>query len=195
MTLDPVRARRLTITYRLLLAACSLLLGPSWGRTQEPAAPKPTPLPKPFETIQDAKQFNAARFGPGNTISFVETPPDFHLYTFALSAGVTSDRQSTIAVPSAKGLIFYRPSDMEGTYATDKPTADVAFVSGRNSFVNFSGVLTFLSEKGKPLCEKSYKGRVNYAVSGDGQWLAISQFSSVDLWRVEDLLRDCDSGL
>jgi hypothetical protein len=71
----------------------------------------------------------------------------------------------------------------------------LAACSLRNSFVNFSGVFTFLNEKGKPLCEKSYKGRVNYAVSGDGRWLAISQFSSVDLWRVEDLLRDCDSGL
>jgi WD40 repeat protein len=364
MTLDPVRTFRRMIAYRLLFAACSLLLSPSWGRTQQQNTPKTNELPKPFETIQDVKQFNAVRFGPGNTLSVVETPPDFHLYTFAISpegsllamgwgsgrielwdlhsrrrvsefksdvgvpgvlefdktgkqlivtgsggklvildlpkgkklkswtiplgkykfdlheivldpngkwlayadeesskvlditadppkqvadlkdahsialsqdgrtlwavnlneltgfntdtwdvkgrwplkspqeraslalvrAGATSDGQNTIAVPSAKGLIVYRPPDMEGHFVTDKPTADVAFVSGRNIFVNFSGVLTFLNDKDKPLCEKSYKGRVNYAISGDGQWLAISQFSTVDLWRVEDLLNDCGPG-
>jgi hypothetical protein len=359
-----VHTFRLTIMYRLLFVAGSLLLGPRLGITQQQAAPKTTELPKPFETIQDAKQFNAARFGPGNTISFVETPPDFHLYAFAISpdgsllamgwgsgrielwdlqskkrvsefkseagapgvlefdktgkqlivtgsggklaildlpkgrklrswtvplgkykydlheivldpngkwlayadeesskvldigadppnqvvdlkdahslalsrdgrtlwtvnrnelagfntetwevmgrwplkssqiptslavvrAGVTSDGQNTIAVPSAKGLIFYRPPNMEGTYATDKPTSAVAFIYGRNIFVNFSGALTFLSDNGMALCEKSYKHRVDYAISGDGQWLAISEFNGVDLWRVEDLLRDCGPG-
>ncbi len=364
MTPHTVRILGLTIAYRLLIAACSFLLGPSLGRPQQQTAPKTIELPKPFETIQDTKQFNAVRFGPGNTFSVVETPPDFHLNTFAISpdgsllamgwgsgrielwdlhskkrvsefksdagapgvlefdrtgkqlivtgsggklaildlpkgkklkgwtiplgkykydlheivldlngkwlayadeesskvldastdppkqiadlkdaysialskdgktlwtvnrnelagfntetwevmgrwplkssqiatslamvrAGVTSDGQNTIAVPSAKGLIFYRPPDMEGTYVTDKPTSAVAFISGRNIFVNFSGALTFLSDNGTALCEKPYKGRVDYAISGDGKWLAISEFNGVDLWRVEDLLRDCGPG-
>ena len=84
-------------------------------------------------------------------------------------AGVSSDGQNIIAVPSEGGLIFYRPPDMEGPYVTDKPTSAVAFISGRNIFVNFSGALTFLGDNGRPLCEKSYKHRVDYSISGDGQ--------------------------
>jgi hypothetical protein len=364
MRTDRVHTLRLAMARRLLFVGWSLLFDTTLGRAQQQGSPKITELPKPFETIQDAKQFNAVRFGPGNTFSVVETPPDFHLYTFALSpdgsllamgwgsgrielwdlhskkrvsefksdagapgviefdktgkqlivtgsggklaildlpkgkklkswtiplgkykydlheivldpkgrwlayadeedskvldisadppkqladlkdayslalsndghtlwtvnrnelagfntdtwdvmgqwplkssqiptsvavvrAGVTSNGQNTIAVPSAKGLIFYRPPNMEGTYATDKPTSAVAFIYGRNIFVNFSGALTFLSDNGMALCEKSYKHRVDYAISGDGQWLAISEFNGVDLWRVEDLLRDCGPG-
>jgi WD40 repeat protein len=52
---------------------------------QQSGAAKPDQLPAPFETFQDGKKFNAARFGPGNTISFVETPPDFRLSEFAIS--------------------------------------------------------------------------------------------------------------
>jgi WD40 repeat protein len=109
-------------------------------------------------------------------------------------AGVTLDGKRIIAVPSGQGLVFYRSPKMEGDYITDKPTTGVAFAPGRNVFVNFSRDLTFVDGEGRHMCEKSYKGRVNYAVSGDGQWLAISQFNSVDLWRLEDLLRDCNEG-
>lgn len=52
---------------------------------QQPASAKPPSVPPPFETIQDVKQFNALRLGPGNAIAFVQTPPDFQLNTFAIS--------------------------------------------------------------------------------------------------------------
>src|ERR1700694_2950493 len=54
-------------------------------RAQGPAARPSKSIPQPFETIKNSKQFNAARFGPGNSISFVQIPPDFQLDAFALS--------------------------------------------------------------------------------------------------------------
>jgi hypothetical protein len=44
------------------------------------------------------------------------------------------------------------------------------------------------------LCKKSYQDRVGEALTDDGQWLALSQFNRVDLWRMEDLGRDCVAG-
>lgn len=52
---------------------------------QQPAPAKPPSIPPPFETIQDAKQFNALRLGPGNEIAAVKVPPDFQLNSFAIS--------------------------------------------------------------------------------------------------------------
>jgi WD40 repeat protein len=348
----------------LLIAGCSFLAVPSWGNAQQRPPAQAPPLPKPFVTIQDSKQFNAVRFGPGNSFSIVETPPDFRLSEFAISpngtflvmgwasgrielwdlpkkkrisefksdfgapgilqfdttgtqlivtgsggkiafldlpkgkklrswtiplgkykydiheivvdpkgkwlayadeenskvidlnsdlpnqiadlkdassialsqdgselwtvnkaevvgfstatwtvighwplksspvstslglvrTGVTSDGTGIVAVPSEKGLVFYRPAEMAGDYVTGKPTTAVAFAPGRNIFVNFSGDLTILTGEGKRLCEKSYKDRMGYAVDEGGQWLAISDFSKVNLWRLEDLLRECKEG-
>ena len=105
--------------------------------------------------------------------------------------GITAEGKRTVAIPSAKGLVIYTEPEMSSELVTDKPTSDVAFAPGHNIFVNFSGDLTFLNGEGKTICKKSYKGRRDYGISADGQWLAISQFSSVDLWRTEDILRDC----
>jgi WD40 repeat protein len=108
--------------------------------------------------------------------------------------GITLDGKRTVAVPSAKGLVIYTEPEMSSEFATDKPTSGVAFARGQNVFVNFSRDLSFVSGDGKILCKRSYKGRRDYGISDDGQWLAISQFNSVDLWRTEDILRDCTEG-
>jgi hypothetical protein len=351
----------ITVSRRLFAVASSLLTVTLFPGVQQQSVDKSQQLPSPFETLQDKKQFNAVTMGPGNTFSIAQTPPDFHLNEFAISAdgnqlamgwasgrieiwdlhkkkrvsefksdlgapgavcfdgrgrqlivtgpggkiaffdlphgkkskswtiplgkykydiqevvldpkgkwlayadeesskvldvtadppkqiadlkdagsialsqdgnelwtvdrgelvgfntaswevlghwplksppvntaptlvrtGVTSDGKRTITVPSSKGLLVYVQPEMSSEYATDEPTSAVAFIPGRNTYVNFAREITFLGAAGKTLCKKSYKGRVNYAVSEDGQWLAISQFNSVDLWRLEDLLRDC----
>jgi WD40 repeat protein len=67
----------------LFIVAVGLL--PFVTRAQGPAARASKSIPTPFETIKNSKQFNAARFGPGNSISFVQIPPDFQLDAFALS--------------------------------------------------------------------------------------------------------------
>jgi hypothetical protein len=348
--------RRLTILLTVISSLPSMVC-----YAQQSGAAKPDQLPAPFETFQDGKKFNAARFGPGNTISFVETPPDFRLSEFAISpdgrqlamgwasgrieiwdihtkhrvsefksgvgapgvlrfnpagsqlvvagsggnitflevpngkklrgftiplgkykydiqqllfdpegkwiayadeesskvldittdspsqladlkdagsialscdgsklftvdrselvgfstanwkvighwtlksppvntspvlvrTGVTADGKGSIAVPSSKGLVIYREPEMIGDYVTDKFTSAVGFSRAHNIYVNLSGEMTFLSAEGKVLCKKSPKNRVDYAISEDGQWLALSQFGSVDLWRMEDLLGTC----
>jgi WD40 repeat protein len=73
--------------YRHLTILLTVIVGlPCVGycAPQEVTA-KPKQLPAPFETFQDAKKFNAARLGPGNTFSVVQTPPDFRLSGFAIS--------------------------------------------------------------------------------------------------------------
>ena len=345
----------------LLAFASSLLFATIFAAGQQQTIEKPPQLPAPYETIMDRKQFNAVQLGPGNTFSIAQAPPDFQLYSFAISTdgtqfamgwasgrieiwdlhtkkkvsefksefgapgvmqfaatgkqlivtgsggkiayldlpkgkssrswtiplgrykyaihevvvdpngkwlayadeedskvldlsgdsprmildlkdaysialtqdgtelwtvdrdelvgfrisnwetigrwplkaetvktslalvrtGITADGKRTVAVPSVKGLVIYAEPEMSSELVTDKPTSDVAFAPRHNIFVNFSGDLTFLNGAGKTICKKSYRGRRDYGISADGQWLAISQFSSVDLWRTEDILRDC----
>jgi hypothetical protein len=239
----------------LLLFANILLLVPA--RAQQPPAERSAQLSAPFETIKNSKEFNAVRFGPGNTFSIVETPPDFRQSEFAISrdgrllamgfasgrielwdiqdgtelwtvnrnelmafhttnwelighgplksppmgtsrpvvrTGVTRDGRQTVAVPSAQRLVIYTEPEMSGDYVTDQQTNAAAFAPSTNTYVNLAGKITLLNGEGHSLCKKSYKGRVGEALSDDGQWLALSQFNSVDLWRMEDLVRDCVVG-
>ncbi len=344
----------------LLLFANLLLIAPSMA--QHPATGKSAPLPLPFETIKNSKEFSAVRFGPGNTFSIVETPPDFRLSEFAISpdgrllamgfgsgrielwdihtkkrihefkseigapgvlkfnaqadqlivagsggkvaflelpkgkklrefaiplgkykydvhevvldrngkwlayadeessnvvditsdppkpivdlkdaysvalsqdgtelwtvnrselmafhtanwelighwplksppmgasrpvvrTGVTPDGRRTVAVPSTQGLVIYTEPGMSSDYVTEKPTNTVEFAPATHTYVTLAGEITLLNAAGNFLCKKSYKGRVGAALSEDGQWLALSQFNSVDLWRMDDLVRDCE---
>jgi hypothetical protein len=353
--------RNIAIPIRSFLVVVSLLLASSLADGQQPATEGPLQLPQPFETIQNAKKFNAVQFGPGNTFSIAQTPPDFRLSEFSISSdgrllamgwgsgrielwdlhtkkrvsefksdlgspgvlqfddagkqlivtgsggkiaflglpkgkklrewtiplgkykydiqqvvldpngrwlayadeesskvldlavdtptiiadlkdagsialsqdgselwtvdrselvgfntatwealghwtlkstpvktspvlvrtGVTSTGKRTVAVPSSNGLVVYREPDMSSEYATAKPTFAVAFAPGSDTYVNFTGELTFLNGEGKILCKKFTKVSTSFAISKDGQWLAISKFDRVDLWRMEDLLRDC----
>jgi WD40 repeat protein len=347
--------KHLTIIFAVIGALPSMVC-----YAQQPTPVKPDQLPAPFETFQDAKQFNAGRVGPGNTISFVQTPPDFRLSEFAISpdsrllamgwgsgrieiwdihtkhrvsefqsgigepgvlrfnpagaqlvvsgsggkvnflevpsgkklrgfviplgkyhydlqqllfdpqakwmayadeesskvldlttdslgqladlkdagsialssdgsklftvnrtelvgfntanwevvgrwplksppintqpvlvrTGVTADGKGSVVVPSGKGLVIYREPEMIGDYVTEKPTSAVGFSRSHKVYINLSGEITFLTAEGKVLCKKS-QTRYGYAVSEDGDWLAISQFGSVNLWRMDDLLANC----
>lgn len=108
--------------------------------------------------------------------------------------GVTPEGSRTVAVPSENGLVVYREPEMKGEFVTGKPTSAVVYIPANKSYLNLAAEMTFVSADGNVLCRRSYKGRSGYAVSEDGQWLAFSQSNSVDLWRMEDLLRDCQSG-
>jgi len=110
-----------------------------------------------------------------------------------IQAGVGPGGQGTVAVPSSKGLVIYDEHDMEGSLVTYEPTSRVVFASGSKTYVDLSKDLTLVTAEGSVLCTMSYRGGRDYAVSGDGQWLALSQDASVDLWRVDDLLRDCST--
>lgn len=105
--------------------------------------------------------------------------------------GVTADGRGSVAVPSSKGLVIYREPEMIGDYVTEKSTSAVGFSKSHKVYINLSGEITFLTAEGKVLCKRSPQTRYGYAVSEDGEWFAISQFGSVDLWRMEDLLANC----
>ena len=53
--------------------------------------------------------------------------------------------------------------------------------------------VTIAVPTGETLCERSYGGREDYAVSDDGQWLALSHSNRLDVWRLKDLLGDCSA--
>lgn len=109
-----------------------------------------------------------------------------------VQTGVGSNGERSVAVPSSKGLVIYSQPQMKGGFVTDKPSCAVAFARASHTYVNLSSYLTFGSAVGTVLCRRSYEGRSSYAASQDGKWFALSQSGNrVDLWRMDDLLRDC----
>jgi len=115
----------------------------------------------------------------------VETSPAL------VRTGATQDGNRSVAVPSSRGLVIYREPDMQGKFVTDEPTSAVAFSRSGGTYINLAGIVSLVDAAGKVLCSMSYKGRSDYAVSGDGQWLALSQSDGVDVWRIDDLLHGC----
>jgi hypothetical protein len=83
---------------------------------------------------------------------------------------------------------------MEGSNATDKSTTTIAFAVASKTFVNLGLGLTFVNSEGAVSCKRSLQGWSGYSVSEDGQWIAIAQTNSVSVWRMDDLLRDCEAG-
>jgi WD40 repeat protein len=67
----------------VVVLAFSLFL--SSARAQQATGAKLPPIPAPFATFKNAKEFNAVHFGPGNTFSIGQIPPEFQLSEFALS--------------------------------------------------------------------------------------------------------------
>ncbi len=70
---------------RLFVVGGSLLFVTLFAAAQQQSIEKPPQLPAPYETIKDKKQFKAVQLGTGNTFSIAQTPPDFQLYSFAIS--------------------------------------------------------------------------------------------------------------
>jgi hypothetical protein len=107
-----------------------------------------------------------------------------------LRTGITADGEQSVAVPSVGGLVLYRDGQMDGEYVS-KSSSGISFAESSGTYVNLSGELSFLMATGDLLCKWSYGGRYGYAVSGDGQRLALSQSGRVDLWRIDALLESC----
>jgi hypothetical protein len=105
--------------------------------------------------------------------------------------GTTQDGNRSVAVPSSKGLVIYREPEMQGKIVTDERTSAVEFSRSGGTYINLAGIVSLVDAAGKVLCSMSYKGRSNYAVNSDGQWLALSQSDGVDVWRIDDLLHNC----
>jgi len=111
-----------------------------------------------------------------------------------LRTGISKDGARVVAVPSSTGLVIYRGPGMEGSNATDKSTTTVAFAAASKTFVNLGLGLTVVNSEGIVSCKRSLLGWSGYDVSEDGQWIAVAQTNSVSVWRMDDLLRDCEAG-
>jgi hypothetical protein len=110
-----------------------------------------------------------------------------------LRTGIAEDGATIIAVPSSTGLVFYRAPDMAGTFATDRKTIAVAYAAASKTFINIGPGVGLLNSRGVATCRRASQGWSGYDISNDGQWLAISVSNVVSVWRVEDLLRDCEA--
>lgn len=62
-----------------------IMFVPALCRAQKTSSGTLRKLLPPFESVRDAKRFNALRLGSGNTVRIVSTPPNFVLNTFAIS--------------------------------------------------------------------------------------------------------------
>ena len=82
---------------------------------------------------------------------------------------------------------------MQGEFVTDRPTVDVEFAKAAGIYLDLSRSVTLINADGKTLCEMASTGAFQRAISEDGQWLAFMHIASVDVWRVDDLLRNCAS--
>ncbi|MGH9733251.1 MAG: WD40 repeat domain-containing protein [Candidatus Acidiferrales bacterium] len=111
----------------------------------------------------------------------------------ALETGIGPNGEQTVAVPSNKGLVIYTYPRMTGDYVTNNPSCAVAYAPASHTYVNLSDDLTISNAIGTVLCTRSYEGRSAYAISSDGQWLALAQSDHVNLWRMKDLLHQCSS--
>lgn len=65
--------------------SCSIILVAACGVLAQSVPQSLPDLPPPTAVLQDKKQFNALTFGPGNTFSVQQTPPDFELDSFSVS--------------------------------------------------------------------------------------------------------------
>ncbi len=117
--------------------------------------------------------------------------PPLNTADVVVRAAVAFDGSRTVAVPSEKGLVIYREPEMLGEYVTHEPTERGVFAVGSKMFVVLGGKWTFLDASGASLCERSGKVSKDYAMSANGQWLALAQFDSVELWRMDDLVSTC----
>jgi hypothetical protein len=120
--------------------------------------------------------------------------PPVAMASVRVRTGVSKDGARVVAVPSSTGLVIYRGLGMEGSNITEKSTTTVAFAAASKSFVNLGPGLTIVNSEGTISCKRSLQSWSGFDVSEDGQWIAVAQTNSVSVWRMDDLLRDCEAG-
>jgi hypothetical protein len=87
--------------------------------------------------------------------------------------------------------VIYREPDMQGEFVTNKPTSLLEFSRAVGAYINLSSSLALIDPQGAKLCETAYSGSYRRAISEDGEWIALAQFDSVEVWRIHDILRVC----
>jgi len=160
------------------LAFGSILLGALSGPAQKTASFPD--LPAPVKVLQDEKQFNALRFGPGNTISVQKTPPDFELDSFNFSPdgkwtfmGWASGRLEVRENQTGKRIAQFKPMHGPVFEADYSEQTRQLLVTGHNGVIRFVDPLS-----GKALREIHTEiGRFKYdlhkvILASDGSWLA-----------------------
>jgi WD40 repeat protein len=176
---------------RAFAVACSLLLCLNVSHAQS-ALP---PFPPPEKVIKSDREFNAVRFGPGNTFSVQQAPPDFQLEAFDFSAD-----DNLLFTEWGSGRLETRDLASGKKTAQSKPVSGPIFETVDNSVgrqlvvVTQHGVIRFVDPKSGRLGREIdvEKGRFNYDIqkvvlAPDGSWLA---YVNQDNGKVLDLRSD-----
>ncbi|MGA2418556.1 MAG: hypothetical protein ABSG69_00615 [Candidatus Acidiferrum sp.] len=137
-------------------------------------------IPSPTRSLQDEKQFNAVKLGPGNTFTIQQTPPDLQLDSFDFSP----DGKWTF-MSWASGRLEVRDSETGKRIAQFKPTPGPVFEANYNDatkqllVTSQHGLIRFVDpHSGKPLREiHAEVGKFKYdlqkvIIARDGSWLA-----------------------
>jgi|SRR5581483_3317370 len=149
------------------------------------SAPSQTPatlsdFPPPTKVLQDERQFNDVRLGPGNAFSIQQTPPDFQLDSFDLSPD-----GKWIFMSWASGRLEVRDSETGKRIAQFKPIPGPVFEADYNDttkqllVTSQHGLIRFVDpHSGKRLREiHTEVGKFKYdlqrvIVGKDGAWIA-----------------------
>ena len=155
----------------------SMLFGACCAQSQSASLSE---LPSPTRILQDEKQFNAVKFGPGNTFTIQQTPPDFQLDSFDFSP----DGKWTF-MSWASGRLEVRDNETGKRIAQFKPTPGPVFEADYNDatkqllVTSQHGLIRLVDpHSGKPLREiHAEVGKFKYdlqkmILAQDGSWVA-----------------------
>lgn len=137
-------------------------------------------FPTPTRVLQDEKQFNAVKLGPGNTFSIQQTPPDFQLDSFDFSPD-----GEWVFMGWVSGRLEVRDTKTGGRIAQFKPMPGAVFEAVYNYatkqllVTSQHGLIRFVDpHSGKRLREIHTEiGKFKYdlqkvILAKDGTWLA-----------------------
>lgn len=174
----------------LRLPLCAMLLCPLVLLAQ---ASLPT-FPQPERLLKSEKQFNAVHFGPGNTVTIDQAPPDLQLEAFDFSAD-----EKLLYLEWGSGRLETRELESGEKVAELKPVNGPVWQvhqsqAGQLVIIAQHGDIRFVdSHSGKTLREiHAKKGKFNYDIqqillARDGSWMA---YVNEDNGRVLDLRTD-----
>jgi hypothetical protein len=161
------------------LPLCAVILLYAFSTASE-TLPKLSDFPTPTKVLQDEKQFNAVKLGPGNTFSIQQTPPDFQLDSFDFSP----DGEWTF-MSWASGRLEVRDTKTGGRIAQFKPVSGPVFEADYNDatkqllVTSQHGLIRFVDpHSGKRLREVHTEiGKFKYdlqkvILAKDGTWIA-----------------------
>jgi hypothetical protein len=161
------------------IPVCAVMLFCAFS-TPSQTPPTLSEFPAPTKVLQDEKQFNAVKLGPGNTFSIQQTPPDFQLDSFDFSP----DGEWTF-MSWASGRLEVRDTKTGERIAQFKPMpgpvfeADYSDATKQLLVTSQHGLIRFVDpQSGKRLREIHTEiGKFKYDVqkvilAKDGTWIA-----------------------